>query len=381
VPRVRDSRPIAVVRPPVMAAVPAAGALNELATWTRPPPRGHVVEAAPDEIPLAVTDEEVMRALDGVDAAASGEPLRRSDFEDEDTPLPEPLVDETSDPVISSGGAAKYEVAGTVDSFDVELPSARAKRRDTAPLLTILPAPEKTASDEVRAVHPVVTGPRSIVEPRAPRRGWMMFAGLAAAAALAVFALTRGLGADARVRPGADRDSTLVGPTAPTLAASAAVPAPAPAAIPIPVPAPTPVPTPIPIPTPTPTPVAAPDAAPRPMPQTYRELLAEARRLRRAAPDQALAMLDRALELHARGGGALVLKAELLLDRDRTDAALAVTDKAIAIDAGNAEAWRTRGKILLGTDVDGAKEALGRYLELRPNARDADKIRAAIDSL
>jgi len=120
---------------------------------------------------------------------------------------------------------------------------------------------------------------------------------------------------------------------------------------------------------------------PKAEPTTYKELVKEARKLRRVKADVALSYVDRALDLDPRGGAALVLKAELLLDRNNTDAAMAVVDRALEADSGNAEAWRTKGKILLDRDADGAKLALQKYLDLRPNAPDAEQVRTAIDSL
>jgi hypothetical protein len=347
-----------------------------------------------EDAPLAVTDEEVLRAL-GVGDSSGGmidETMVRSDFEDEDTPLPEPLVDETSDPVISSNGAAHHEVAGTVESFDgPEPPSVDTRRRNTAPLLTILPSSEKPSGDEAPAVHPIPTAPREAVRPER-RRSWPIVVGVAAAAVLAIF-LLRDFGKKPAARDIA-ATPLAAAPEPPAAAApSAAKLAPPPAAPPAAAPpaaAPTVVKPVATEPTPTAQPASqtqplamAPPMPPaaRPPPQTYKELVAEARRQRRAAPDVALAMVDRALLANATGGVALVLKAELLLDRERTDAALAVTEKAIQADENNAEAWRTRGKILLGTDTEGAKAALQKYLDLRPNAPDAEKIRSAIESL
>jgi tetratricopeptide (TPR) repeat protein len=135
-------------------------------------------------------------------------------------------------------------------------------------------------------------------------------------------------------------------------------------------------------------PASRPDTVKPPVPEEtpapqlgYKELVELARKQRRSQPEKALSLIDKALEIQPQGGKALVLKAELLLDRNNSDAAMAVTERALSADSANAEAWRTKGKILLGVDSDGAKFALQKYLELRPNAADADQIRSAIDSL
>src|SRR5262249_48928291 len=118
-----------------------------------------------------------------------------------------------------------------------------------------------------------------------------------------------------------------------------------------------------------------------PAAKAYADLVRSARRVRRARPDEALALLDRALAENPSGSEALVLKAETLLDKGEMAQALAVCNQALAADDGNADAWRTKGKILLVSDTAGAKNALQKYLELRPDARDADDIRAALDTL
>ena len=71
----------------------------------------------------------------------------------------------------------------------------------------------------------------------------------------------------------------------------------------------------------------------------------------------------------------------MLLDRGEMAQALAVCNLALAADDENGEAWRTKGKILLASDPAAAKSALQKYLELRPDARDADDIRAALETL
>ena len=128
--------------------------------------------------------------------------------------------------------------------------------------------------------------------------------------------------------------------------------------------------------------VEKPPVADKPaVPRTPRDSLREARRLRRQDPDAALKMIATALAAKPGDGGALLLKAQILLDQDRTKDALNAADEALASDKSNADAWRMRGKILIDREPEQARKALVRYLELRPDAPDADTIRSAIDSL
>jgi DNA-binding response OmpR family regulator len=313
------------------------------------------------------------------------------DFADEDTPIPAPMIDESSDQqVISSEGMDSKEVAGTVESFD-DVPSVPPTPKPVLPLpapVTIRPSTERPIARPVQVVRRL-SAPLGAL---AGRRGRIV--GVAAGAAVlvvAIVALSVGGGPNDAVRP-APR------PVAPRLPVrSAPVTAPLEAAKPAPleaVPRPLPAaPRPLPVAPPPPAPAAishpevleiparAIEAQDKPAPPTFKELVQSARKLRKSKPEVALALIDKALDQQPQGGAALVLKAELLLDRNLTDAALAVTERALGYDPGNAEAWRTKGKILLGTDSEGAKSALQKYLELRPNAPDAEQIRSAIDSL
>jgi hypothetical protein len=353
---------------------------NDLSEWTRP-----VTPASPgEEIALPAPGEDVLRALgvmhpDGPAAddggAAIEEPRDRGRFDDEDTPLPSPIGFEGSDPVISSGGASRSEVAGTVHGFDgPEIPSADPARPPLAPLLTILPSPDKSA--DAASSRPLPTGPREAVA-RRRRSGLLVAAGAAAVAAVLVVSSVVSSSSREKEPAATAAPASVTRPvTAPAAAAPAPVTAPAPAAAPAAAPAPV---TASPSAPATETAGVAKPAATKP--PGPKELLRTARRLRKSDPDGALALVDQILDASPTSGSALVLKAELLLDRDRTDAALAITDRAIQADERNADAWRTRGKILLGSDTAGARSALQRYLELRPSAADAEQIRAAIESL
>jgi CheY-like chemotaxis protein len=382
----RPSRPnpAVPVRAPQVDAAGGAAEVDELAEWTRPPA---TPSPSSDQSEVAVTDEEVLRALgDLAPAAASTRPI---DFEDEDTPLPEPLVDEVADPVISSDGAQTKEVAGTVHGFDgPEIPSAEPGRPPRPSVLTIPPRPDRATGPET-SVRPLTTAPRDAVGPRRPSV-LVIAAGTLILAALTIFIARARSKTDEKAAAAAPRAETRSErPDPPSIVAAAPIEARPPAPVPIARRAPPPPPTApdpmievveAPVPgAPAPAPLA-PTQAPAAAPKT-RDLLREAQRLRKSNPDAALATVDRALDGAPTSGAALVLKAELLLDRDRSDAALAVTDKAIEADATNAAAWRTRGKILLGSDPAGAKAALQRYLDLKPDAPDAEKIRFAIESL
>jgi hypothetical protein len=486
--------------------------------------------------PHLVTDEEVMRALGGLDGldAREGE----TEFPDEDTPLPAPVLYEPSDPVISSGGAERHEVAGMVESFDgPEPPSAEPLRLRPAPLLTIRPASGSSGLDALEALA-AEEGQRP---PPGPGRRWVVGGAAALCAAAAVVLLimvgkqqaepsstvlavphgaqkatttaapgpaaaasrsvakpqmetvttaavatqTSGAvpsrlpgatsGAGSVAAPAAAQRTDAVSPQVPGTTRSGAVTAkplgltPQPPGTPHAVATATASQTPgfagaappigdvalrraapppgtatkdgngaaVPpradatkplavagsVPTapakrvtaastpgltapkaggapvktssravvrePEPAPAPLPVAASRPAPRrgerlvdgSADDLLRRARQMRRSNPAAALTLVEQALSAAPMNGPALVLKAEMLLDGDQADEALAATDKALAADSANADAWRTRGKALLGSDGAQAKASLQKYLELRPDAPDAETIRSALDSL
>jgi len=439
----RDSRPIRAVQTGDFITTDPGG-LTDLGAWTSsshaatseepwtpppdaPTPVGPGPELPAPKLPLPLAPPPVpVPIIDG--AAARRRAIAASDFVDEDTPIPAPMVvDEVSDQIISSEGAERKEVFGTVESYDdgPDFPREDSIRPAPAPVVTIRPTGERAAVRPPPEV-PEAALPIAADHPmgRRRRRALVVAATVAAAAAAAMVMMSwasksgrqRPTMAAITASPPAPAPVTVPAPATVTVPepVTVAVTEPVAAAVteraPVPPAAPTPPPTQARTPTPTPTPpqsqssppspspmptapvpkletarvdppVKPPAPTPKAEPTTYKDLIKEGRKLRRSKPDVALSYVDRALDLEPRGGAALVLKAELLLDRNNTDAAMAVVERALEADSGNAEAWRTKGKILLDRDADGAKLALQKYLDLRPNAPDAEQVRTAIDSL
>jgi tetratricopeptide (TPR) repeat protein len=114
-----------------------------------------------------------------------------------------------------------------------------------------------------------------------------------------------------------------------------------------------------------------------------RRNLREAQRLhRRGRSAAALALVDQVLSATPRDVKALVLKADILLAMRQPRVALVPAQSAVGLAPGHAMAWFTKGMIHyeLKQYAD-AKSALGRYLELRPNAQNAEEIRIVLESL
>src|SRR5262249_42369140 len=148
-------------------------------------------ERGPEPVRESVNDEEILRTLaehaetpvKGVPHAGAA-PEPDSAFQEEDTPLPPPAIDEASD-AISSNGASYSEAAGMVESFDgPEPPSARPASKP-APLLTIRPTAERPAvsGEAVVAIEHPVEGNRS---------RFMLLGGMGLAVALAAIAILGG---------------------------------------------------------------------------------------------------------------------------------------------------------------------------------------------
>lgn len=96
---------------------------------------------------------------------------------------------------------------------------------------------------------------------------------------------------------------------------------------------------------------------------------------------EALQLVDDALAIR-RSSSALVLKAEILLAVGDAAAALEVANEATRIASRRAQGWRVKGLAHYEQkDYAGARTAFTRYLELAPKAKDADDVRAILESL
>ncbi len=113
-----------------------------------------------------------------------------------------------------------------------------------------------------------------------------------------------------------------------------------------------------------------------------RTLLTSARRAKhRGDRIEALQLIDEALEIR-KSTTALLLKSETLLSLGDSKAALVVATELTQIASRRAKAWRIRGLAAYEQkDYSQARQAFGRYLELRPKAKDAADVRALLESL
>jgi DNA-binding response OmpR family regulator/tetratricopeptide (TPR) repeat protein len=115
----------------------------------------------------------------------------------------------------------------------------------------------------------------------------------------------------------------------------------------------------------------------------FQEALAGAHRAHRAgAHEAALQHVDEALTLAPRSSLALSLKAEILMTLRRTAEAREPASRAVEFAPRRAPAWFTKGMVHyeLG-EREQAREALERYLQLRPEGRHAGSIRLLLEDL
>jgi DNA-binding response OmpR family regulator len=388
----------------------------------------------------AITEKPVEPAtpVEAVEAAV-GEEI----FEEEDTPLPapKPFVDETSGPtpMITSGGADRREVSGMVSVVQIPgtpeqstPPVLAAATSAPNPVVTILPgkngvngehkpAPALESSDDprnrsskMRALEEEFTSREQHDEewyedaPRRRKRLIYMGSGAVALLALVVIVIlasgkkTPNPIVDPTTRAGvmptvpdagvtvamAAMDAALVEtasdamPTVAPVSEPASIPASVPASVPVSTPVSTPVSRPATaiVSRPASTPATAATSTPESKPRSAAELVKQAEGLRRKKPDEAMKLVDQALAISASDTRALLLKAELHLDRSDFAAAVRVCDEAIG--AGSATAHRVKGEALLGmNETAKALQSFEKYLELKPNAPDADQIKAAVDAL
>ncbi len=114
---------------------------------------------------------------------------------------------------------------------------------------------------------------------------------------------------------------------------------------------------------------------------TAEELYASAKRaLRRGDRDEALALIEQSLALES-SGKAMMLKADIYEAMGQRDQAVATLDVATRRSSKSARLWKKKGLLHWELEqYDQARQSLLRYLELSPNASDAEDIQALIDS-
>ncbi len=114
----------------------------------------------------------------------------------------------------------------------------------------------------------------------------------------------------------------------------------------------------------------------------FKEHLADARRAqRRRHYEEALASVELALA-ERRAARAYQLKADILMSMGRSREALDAANTAVKIAPKAAGGWLTKGMLHYELkEYPAAKKALQTYLELKPNARDADTIKLLLEDL
>ena len=107
--------------------------------------------------------------------------------------------------------------------------------------------------------------------------------------------------------------------------------------------------------------------------------------------DKALACFDKVLELNANHAEALMMKGYTLIDLERTDEAVAVLEQFLTIQSTGANANKVKD-VLANHYLDKGKKqmealeyeqaiiSLQKYLELKPDASDAEEVRAMIQA-
>ena len=129
-----------------------------------------------------------------------------------------------------------------------------------------------------------------------------------------------------------------------------------------------------------PAPVPPPAAAPAK--PTYRSLYDDAKRaLRHGENKQALALIERAIDVRETGQ-ALTVKADALLHLGEKSRAMAAAETAVIVSPKYAPAWYFKGHIhqTLG-QKEKARAAFEKFLELDPDGRKAEEVQAQLDKM
>lgn len=369
------------------------------------------IAAITNGVPHAISDSERETPPDGVAAARgmaafSPEPATRQILDDDElfpaepTPIPNPApslgVDDASGPkpIISSAGADVASAVGEVDAPEVGHVGRTSRR-----MVTIEPnradshdvdlddddddleIPREDPAPLVAGVSAASPGPDSPPDEHIDfddddssrsATALAFVAGTVAVVGIAIFFITRsgdrsGAGAVVPARDAAvlatARPADAAVPVAPPTDAAVAV------AVAIPDAAPRVVRTP-------------PDAAPPAAADDWKALIDQARAAQRAGKlEQALALAEQAVSLR-RSARTYRARAEIELDQGNRRAALASLDEAVGLAPSWSSLWKSKGMLHWElTEYKEAKRALARYLDLKPDARDADEIRAIISGL
>jgi hypothetical protein len=380
-----------------------------------------LASAPPAQVPVAAPSApRLPRSLESSD-------IGTDEFAHDPTPIPPPHVEDDNPPVISSDGADRKAVSGTLSASR----APAEKPQPTAPIVTILPggaphtngharrsegmvaepAPVAAPAPASAPVAPTARPSAKVVPPPAPApraavvsaaladdedayaddgggRGRTLWIGGGLAVLIAAGAyLATSLGHGKSHAPAVTPDAAPVAKVTPPPAVADAAPVAKVTPPPV-VPDAAPV---VIAPPParpdagavaiTPPPASA-DAGPA-APAGYRDLVKQGRRkLARGDYDGALAAADQALADNPSGAEALALKCDVLYNRGDKQGGLAFCDKAIAADGSNADAWLTKGMIHYDlADNAAAKRAFERFLELRPSSKDAQTVRDILPSL
>jgi hypothetical protein len=114
----------------------------------------------------------------------------------------------------------------------------------------------------------------------------------------------------------------------------------------------------------------------------FKDYMKEAKRAQRQRRyDEALALVELALADRQKASG-YQLKADILMAQGKPRDALGAIDEAVRLSNRAHKAWLTKGMLHYELkEYPEAREALEKYLELKPNARNADTIKILLEDL
>ena len=129
-------------------------------------------------------------------------------------------------------------------------------------------------------------------------------------------------------------------------------------------------------------PAAEADRPAAPVRPTYRSLYEDAKKaLRHGDNKQALALIERAIDLRETGQ-ALTVKADVLLNLGERTRALAAAETAVIVSPGYAPAWYFKGHIHMALgQKDKARTAFEKFLALDPDGKKAEEVQGRLDKM